>query len=182
MRNYFGKEFFRTQTLLDQFFNGYSSYSPSDVTDDYDGFTNGNNVLSPYPPHPRAEVIKNVQQRNPGMSIGSLSDWDIIDLYFRNDPGLPVTGGAQSSRIPGFPAFNLSTEIYEQRIYFTFHSDRYIQGSARDMQMEQGTRRYITDWLVRNDDCSINWDFPSDTQFKNALLDTIPSPFWNGGG
>jgi hypothetical protein len=154
-RHWLGKNFLRTPALLDEFFSGGNSY----------------------PAHSREEVIRNIQQRNPGVNTGNLSDWDLIDLHFRNDSGLPsefdftfidrVRVGIHSFH---FSHFRLSQELYEQRSYFTFHSDKYIKGSSRDMKMEKDTQDFIRQWLVMHDPCDIDWTWPSDAEFRNALL------------
>ena len=159
-RNWLGKNYLRTPELLDEFFNGDTS------------------LFQSYPAHPKEKIIQNIQQRNPGVNIGSLSDWDLVDLYFRNDSGLPsnlaeftftdrVRIGTSSFHLFHF---RLSQELYSQRVYFTFHTDKYIEGSSRDMIMKNRTQGFISQWLIQHGPCDVDWRWPSDAEFRNALL------------
>lgn len=44
-------------------------------------------IESPYPAHPRDEVIAEIQSRNPVINLDGLNDDDLIDLYLRRDWG-----------------------------------------------------------------------------------------------
>lgn len=102
--------------------------------------------------HPKKEVIEEVKKRNPQLVTYQikLQEFDdvLIDLYLRR------------------PYPNHSDERWR----FRFNPDRYVEGSARDIAMKQGTENLIREFLLRNNDpCKINRERPSDETIR-ALL------------
>jgi hypothetical protein len=68
-----------------------------------------------FPAHPRDDVLENIKQRNPGIDLSNLTDWDLVDLYLRADGSNPPS---------------------EERAYFGFKPDNYVETSSRDRFME----------------------------------------------
>ena len=122
-------------------------------------------VQSEHEAHPKFDVIQNVLDRNPGVNLGNLTDWDLIDLYFRYDPGLP-----QSLRVgpPPKNMFMYSENLYVQRGYFSFNTDSYIQDSNRDSQMLAETQNHILEFY-KTPECDIDWRKPEDTELRYFL-------------
>jgi RHS repeat-associated protein len=86
--------------------------------------------ISPFPPHPRDQVIQDLRSRNPELDPSGLSDQDLIDLFLRRD-----------FRDPNW------RERVEERSYFGLDPDKYVQGSQRDTTMEILTYYFIKQFL-----------------------------------
>ncbi len=111
---------------------------------------------SPFPAHPRDEVVRDIQRRNPGIVLSNLSDNDLIDLFLRKDGTDP----------------NWRLRVSE-RWYFGLDTDKYIASSRRDTDMRMQTRAFILDFLFSIiDNCTIDWSQPDDAEIKALLTDT----------
>ena len=134
----------RTQEQLDGFYKG-------EHLDEYTGVP----IFSPFPAHPREEVIQDIMRRNPGIDLNGLSDNDLIDLYLRKDVADP----------------NWSLRV-EERSHFGLDTDLYIEGSSRDRDMEVVTRAHIWWFLTRiTDTCKIDRKRPKDSKIKAVLTE-----------
>ena len=86
--------------------------------------------LSPYPAHPRDEVLINVLVRNPWLNSQAFTDDELIDLYLRYDESDP------------------NKDIRRQeRGYFGFETDRYIPNSTPDTLMKVETKMWVDRFL-----------------------------------
>jgi hypothetical protein len=87
-------------------------------------------IPSPYLAHPREEVIRDVQTRNPWLNASTLSDNDLIDLYLRYDETDP---------------YKYIRKL--ERSYFGFETDKYIEYSTRDTLMQVESKMFIDRFL-----------------------------------
>jgi hypothetical protein len=119
-------EGYRAETL--GHWNSLFGRSPEKLKDFFEGTTR---ILighpSPFfPPHPKEELMRELKTRNPGLQISDItSDWDLVDLYLRLDPGETLS------------------EKMNERAYFSFDPDRYIRSSYRDTLMREDSMRLI---------------------------------------
>jgi hypothetical protein len=141
-------EGYRAETL--GHWNSLFGRSPQKLKEFFEGTTR---ILighpSPFfPPHPKEELMRELRIRNPELLMSDIeSDWDLVDLYLRFDPGE-----------------NLSGKMKE-RDYFSFDPDRYIGSSYRDTLMREKSMEYIKRFmsLPLKDGCGphgltvINW-------------------------
>jgi RHS repeat-associated protein len=115
---------------------------------------------SPFPAHPREDIIRDLQNRNPGINLMGLSDWDLVDLYLRLD--------------------HVERDQQALRDYFGFDTDLYVPGSYRDNLMEFSSYAYVTTFMLKlavAKECSIElspplftlWDYRDD-EIKAFLL------------
>ncbi len=115
---------------------GISSFSEPLLSDFfYGGHGDKSGFWKPslFPAHPRNQVIANIRSRNPNLiNYYQLTDWDLIDLYLRND-----NNGS-----------NYSLTLLE-RDYFGFDTDKYFQGSDREIKMENTLNVYIGLYLYK---------------------------------
>ena len=115
---------------------------------------------SPYPAHPRDDVIAEIRRRNPGIDLNGLNNDDLIDLYLRREP----------TQDPEWQ------QRVKERSHFGIDPDAYIETSTRDMQMKQGSIMEIKLFLehIGGNVCSIDWEQcdnkPDDSAIK-ALLE-----------
>jgi RHS repeat-associated protein len=117
--------FGRSSEKLKDFFEGghTASYSYSSPA--------GNGTISrwessPFPKHPKEDLMRELRKRNPGLQISDIkSDWDLVDLYLRFDPGETLS------------------EKMNERAYFSFDPDRYIRSSYRDTLMREDSMKLI---------------------------------------
>ncbi|MEJ5312545.1 MAG: RHS repeat-associated core domain-containing protein [Anaerolineae bacterium] len=110
-------------------------------------------VESPYPAHPRDEVIAEIRSRNPGIDLNGLNDDDLIDLYLRRD-----------WEVGDWPRRE------QERSHFGLDPDAYIGSSLRDTRMRQTSRVKIAQFLLRAlNPCAIDWSKPSDDEIKMLL-------------
>jgi RHS repeat-associated protein len=140
----------RSHLLLDDFFEGGHMW--------YQGGGHEKSwEPSPYPAHPREEVIQDVQRRNPGLDVSGLSDDDLIDLYLRKQPGWDSDW----------------QKHVEERGFFGLDPDKYIKGSLRDMTMEFFSRLYIAKFMehVFTDPCAFDWEELSGWHIKELLIE-----------
>jgi RHS repeat-associated protein len=117
-------------------------------------------ISSPFPAHPRDEVIKDVQRRNIMLNLNGLDDWKLIDLYLRSD-------GANMQ------------QVMAERDYFGFKTDLYISGSSREEKMTQDVKSSINSFLstlahfdVENR-CNIDLGLPPDQNKEREIKDLI---------
>jgi hypothetical protein len=111
---------------------------------------------SPFPAHPKEEVIANLKRRNPGIVLAGLSDDDLISLYLRKDT---------------IDTANWQTRKAE-RNYFGYVTDLSIPSSAREKEMYSMTKVYVLDFLLRisEDGCLVDWSIPDDDTIKALLI------------
>jgi RHS repeat-associated protein len=86
---------------------------------------------SRFPAHPKDEVISNIRVRNPNIDLTNLTDWDLIDLYLRNEFLYPSS----------------PTDLSEERAYFGFRPDMYVPSSFRDSFMKSDSNEYIEKFM-----------------------------------
>ncbi|MBN1536356.1 MAG: RHS repeat-associated core domain-containing protein [Anaerolineales bacterium] len=123
----------RSEDKLSDFFNGYhwdESVTPAIK------------IPSLYPAHPKEDVIRVVKKQNPSLIINSqISDWQLIDLYLRNDND------------------DLSwTQKKDLRGYFGFNTDDNIPDSYREQLMKNTVDNYVHQFIqeLQNEEkCSI---------------------------
>ena len=107
---------------------------------------------SPFEAHPREEVIRYLQQNNPGLNTASLSDNQMIDLYLRK-----------------YFMDDIETKM-EMRDYFGIDPDMYIPDSQRDRSMSSDTSGWILLFFTSIiGDCGLDWSIPEDSTIKNLL-------------
>jgi hypothetical protein len=102
------------------------------MADFFDGghTDNGMFIPSPYPAHPKVDVIRDVQIRNPWLNASTLTNGDLIDLYLRYDESDPNKNIRR-----------------QERSYFGFETDKYIPYSTRDTLMRGETKMWIDRFL-----------------------------------
>jgi RHS repeat-associated protein len=166
---YFGASVHQLQDLYSHWDEGYTTFSGHALDTiayryrtyrQIDDFYRGSHqefafpfwvaVRSPFPPHARDSVVRDVLRRNPAMNVAALSDSDLIDVYLRHEVG------ADHKRM--------------ERRYLGFDTDRHFERSSRDSGMRQETRRYIRQFLNRIvGPCAADWREPGHAQIRTFL-------------
>jgi RHS repeat-associated protein len=114
-------------------------------------------VESPYPAHPRDEVIADIRSRNLAIDLNGLNDDDLIDLYLRREP----------CQDPDWE------QRVQERRHFGIDPDAYIETSTRDTIMRQNSRSQIRLFIQRivSDPCSVYFARPDDDVIKAWLTE-----------
>jgi RHS repeat-associated protein len=122
----------RSGYVLDDFFEG-GHYQPG-----WEGW-----LQSPYPAHPREEVIAEIRRRNLAIDLNGLNSNDLIDLYLRREP----------HQDPDWE------QRVQERSHFGIDPDAYIASSTRDTYMRQSSSLQIYRFIQRiaGNVCAIDW-------------------------
>lgn len=105
----------RDSYRLDDFFKG----GHDELVDPNSGWSIW--MPSLFPPHPKDEVIADIQSRNSAIDLNGLNDDDLIDLYLRREP----------QQDPDW------AQRVQERKRFGIDPDAYIETSTRDTIMRR---------------------------------------------
>lgn len=111
--------------------------------------------------HPREIVRTVIGYRNPRLSLSSLTDDTLIDLYLRNE-------------FDYYP----KDLLFAIRSQYKFNPDRYVKNSWRDKQMTHESKRAIKYFLGQfRFICGIDeidWTIPEDSEIRSLLTGGKP--------